>query len=530
MDYLFIEKCIPEIQALALKKRIKSIKEEKNRISIELPNQKFLNICLNQPNALFFSGKAITNKESRNFRFLEGNFIKSVSLPFIDRVVEFVIVKVSLSGKKEEFKLILELTGKNANAVVTNQKNTVLAIHREFASSVRELKPGVPYTFPPQEKKSFEELKFGTVTPEGVEKQLHKFVAGISPLNAKEIALYVKKGKSLEEAYREFLLKHRTSKTAFLYFKEGKPAYMTTFPYESLSGLKCQKFEGKHPFLECWKAYYSHKISLEEEKKRKAEEKKVREFRLKLIEELKSLPEPEELLKEAEKAKREGELLKYNLYLIKPGDREVTLKDFTSGEDVKVEVDPSISPRENMERRFQLYRKLLRKAEHIKRRKEEILRNLKDLVLESDKKREQNRKEESLFRKITLPSGKQILIGRNQRENELLSLKKAKPWDIWFHAKATSGSHVILKRNRGERVSENELLLAASAAAYFSKGRDNKKVEVDFTEVKNLRKPPGTPKGFVTYSTYNTLIVEPKVFEDFLKEIEKKGSPTSRTP
>ncbi len=523
MDYLFIEKCIPELQTLTQKTRIRSVNEEKNKISIKLSNQTFLNIYLNQPNAIFFSEKPLANRESRNFYVLKGNFIKTVNLPVIDRVIEITTVKISLSGKSEEFKLILELTGKNANAIIVNHHNTVLATHREFVSSVRELKPGTPYALPPQEKKRFDELKFGNVTPEGIEKQLYKFVAGISPLNAKEIALYAKKGKNLKEAYKEFISKHKASKVAFLYFKGENPTYMTTFPYESLSELKCQKFEGEYPFLKCWETYYSHRTRLEERKRKENKEKKIEEYRFKLIEEFKSLPEPEELIKEAEKAKKEGELLKYNLHLIKPGNEKIILKDFVNGKDVEIKVDPSISPRENMERRFQIYRKLLRKAEHVRKRREEIMSSLKNSTLENDKRKEQNREKEYSLKKVTLPSGKLILIGRNKSENEMLSLKKAKPWDIWFHVKGTSGSHVILRRNRGEEVSEEELLLAASAAAYFSKGKGNKKVEVDYTEAKNLKKPPGTPTGFITYSNYRTLIVEPQIFEEFLKGIE--GSP-----
>ena len=92
-------------------------------------------------------------------------------------------------------------------------------------------------------------------------------------------------------------------------------------------------------------------------------------------------------------------------------------------------------------------------------------------------------------------------------------MKLANPWDVWFHAKGVPGSHVVLRLQKGEIPAEEDLILAGAAAAYFSKGRESGKVTVDYTQVKNLKKPPGTPKGFVVYSRERSITVNPGLFE-----------------
>jgi predicted ribosome quality control (RQC) complex YloA/Tae2 family protein len=150
----------------------------------------------------------------------------------------------------------------------------------------------------------------------------------------------------------------------------------------------------------------------------------------------------------------------------------------------------------------------------------EELDKLRELLPEFDKKGESRK---FSLRSFTLPSGRKLLVGRSSSENELISLKLSNPWDYWFHAKGIPGSHVVLKLPKGEEPTEDELLLAASAAAYFSKGRSSGKVLVDYTQAKNLKKPPGTPKGFVTYTGEKTLVVRPETFERFLKPSEEKA-------
>ena len=108
---------------------------------------------------------------------------------------------------------------------------------------------------------------------------------------------------------------------------------------------------------------------------------------------------------------------------------------------------------------------------------------------------------------LTIDEG-EIFIGRNNQQNEYLTHRFAKPTDIWFHTQDIQGSHLILRLN----VDPDDMILSkvAQYAAYFSKARDTSKVPVDYTYIKNIKKPPGSPLGFVIFNTHQTMIVEPK--------------------
>ena len=108
---------------------------------------------------------------------------------------------------------------------------------------------------------------------------------------------------------------------------------------------------------------------------------------------------------------------------------------------------------------------------------------------------------------LTIDEG-EIFIGRNNQQNEYLTHRFAKPTDIWFHTQDIQGSHLILRLN----VEPDDMILSkvAQYAAYFSKARESSKVPVDYTYIKNIKKPPGSPLGFVIFSTHQTMIVEPK--------------------
>ncbi|RUM43059.1 MAG: hypothetical protein DSY35_04265, partial [Desulfurobacterium sp.] len=471
----------------------------------------------------------LSQEPLKNFKPLQGNYVKSINLPVKDRVVEIETVKLSLSGKVQVFYLILELTGKNANVLLLNEKKRVVALLKPFKSSVRPIEIGGEYALPPLDKKEFSSVTFGKITPEGIEKKLHKFVLGLSPLNSKEIAHLFKETGDIKKAYATFLERHESSQTPCLYFKDGSPKFMTTFPYKSLEGMERVEFAGDYPSLRCWETFFKEKVlaeNLRRLKKGILSELESKERALK--KELEELPSPEELRKEAEKRRKFGELLKYNLHLVKPGMEKLDVTDYESGKKIAVPIDPSLSPRENVEEHFKQYRKLLRKTEHIKSRKKEIEEELETIEIlkeavqkakEEDElkpfllERKEKKKEKKRFKVFTLPSGNRIVVGRSSKENEFITFRLASKNDLWFHVKETPGSHVILRLESGKKPSQEDILLSASAAVFFSKAKNSGKVPVDFTEVKNVKKPKGTPTGFVTYSGERTVYVSSEPFK-----------------
>ncbi len=537
MDYLYIEKLKEELHSHLSKERIGEVLKGEKEFSFRV-GRSYLNFHWGNPNTLFIGRFPIGRQEFSPLMKLKGAFIKSISLPVKDRVLEVELVKPLLGNRFSRFFLVFELTGKNANLFLLNEEKKITFILRSVESSVRPLSPGDRYLFPPSDKKPFEELHFGKVTPEGVEKRLYKFVAGISPLNAKEIAYLMKELGSLEEAYKRFVELHKNSQTACLYYQNGKPKFLTTFPYRSLSLLEFKEFSDSLPFSSAWEEFY--RKAVEEIRFSTLKERIVSRIEKKieaLKRELKELSDLEKLREEAEKWKRRGELLKYNLHLVKPGQKEVKVKDFSTSREEIIPLDPSLSPKENLNRFFKKYRKALKRLEFAENRLEEIERELEraEFLRETINSKEKAEDLEVFtpkgtreitipdFLTFTLPSGRKIFVGRNASENEFLSLKLANPWDLWFHAKEVPGSHVILRLGKGEEPLEEDILLSAAAAAYFSRGRESGKIKVDYTRVRNLKKPPKTPKGFVIYSGERTVSVSPELFKEKVEREAPRG-------
>ncbi|WP_456454957.1 NFACT RNA binding domain-containing protein [Thermovibrio sp.] len=544
MDYLYIEKVIKEVKESIEKKRISEAFLKEGKFSLKFGDKLYLNTFFKNPNAFFISDKPISEARYPYLSQLKGAYVKEVLLPYPDRVVELILVKPVSAAEIEKLSLVLELTGKNANLLLLDSKRKIKFILRAAKTSVRELSINSPYSPPPTEKREFNSLKFGKVSPQGIERELYKHVLKISPLNAKEIACLFKETGDLSKAFLHFMEKHKSSKKAYLYYKNGKPKFLTTFPYCSLKELPFKEFSGRLPFSSAWEDFFKEKVVKGEIERLKTKIVKSLQEKLKaLLKEKEELERKEEIEKKAEKLKKIGELLKVNLSLVKPGKEEVELLDYETGEKIKVPLKPELSPQKNLENIFKEYKKLKRKAqiseERLKELKEEILttqlliefvreceeeEKLKELLPQKRKRGKEINRKLTVF---TLPSGRKLLIGKSAKENEIISLKLSNPWEMWFHAKETPGSHVVLKLGKGEKPTDEEILIAASAAAYFSKARNSGKVPVDYTLVKNLKKPPGTQKGFITYREEKTLWVKPEIFEEKVLKSPRRGEEVS---
>lgn len=254
----------------------------------------------------------------------------------------------------------------------------------------------------------------------------------------------------------------------------------------------------------------------------------------------KKLQDTLERLKEAEKAEEyriKGELLTANLYRIERGMANVELENWYAEEGgaIKISLDTTLSPSKNAQRYFKTYNKYKRATEiltpMLKKEKAEIeytdsvlsaialsddTDDLKEIeteltemgLLRAPKERVGGKKKETAvpFREFE-HDGKKILVGRNNLQNDRL-LRFASPEDIWLHAQKYHSSHVIIITNGGQ-VCDETLLYAAKICAYYSNGRDSGKIPVDYCKRKFVKKPSKSKAGFVTYTDYKTLLVEP---------------------
>ena len=236
-----------------------------------------------------------------------------------------------------------------------------------------------------------------------------------------------------------------------------------------------------------------------------------------------------------------GDLLMINAHLQVQYEPSIELQNLLSdeGEMLTIPLKPNLTIVENAQWYYKLYTKLKNrmvsgkyqlnasttKLEYLKsilysislattrESLEEIRKECMDAgIIKKSKKPLSYKLGKSNYIHLTIDEG-EIFIGRNNQQNEYLTHRFAKPTDIWFHTQDIQGSHLILRLN----VEPDDMILSkvAQYAAYFSKARETSKVPVDYTYIKNIKKPPGSPLGFVIFNTHQTMIVEPKKPENY---------------
>ena len=241
-----------------------------------------------------------------------------------------------------------------------------------------------------------------------------------------------------------------------------------------------------------------------------------------------------------DKYKLYGELITTNLYKLNNNINieAVTLDNYyDNNSPIEIKLDKRYSPSVNAKRFFKKYNKLKNTLEIVTKQKEdtkkeldyiesiiyslnstknlndvddiylEIQENLLDTKINS--KKEKKKSEEKTSPLHLDIDGYNVYVGRNNKQNDYLTFKVANKEDLWFHTENIHGSHVILKLDNNKEVTDEIISNVASIAAYYSKGRNSSKVNVQYTEVKNIKKPRNAKPGFVVFNRYNSLVVEP---------------------
>lgn len=240
--------------------------------------------------------------------------------------------------------------------------------------------------------------------------------------------------------------------------------------------------------------------------------------------------------------KIKGDLLTSYIYQLKKGQKEITLLNFYNEEEeyITIPLDENKSPSENIQRLYKKYNKLKKSEEaayeQLEKNEEELkylnsvltnilncesyleIEDIKKELIESGylkhKKSQKDSKKEKSSKPLHIISseGIDLYIGKNNIQNDYLSLKFANKNHIWLHTKNIPGSHVIIT---SENPSDTTLEEASILAAYYSKAKNSTKVPVDYTKVKNLKKPKGAKPGMVIYHTNNTIMANPELYNSF---------------
>ncbi len=495
-------------------------------------------------------------------KHLVGGKVKGVFQPDFERIVQFVIESRDEMGDVSEKRLIIEIMGRVSNIILTDQSGVVLGSikHVDFSvSKVRPLVPGMMYEMPPSQGK----LNPTLATKDEISKRLlgyeleaDKFLldnfTGIGPLSAREIAYNHFKEPSVKCMLLEQNSKEKFADYLISFFEKIKAGeYCPVLIYKSeekiydFSAIDITQYEGAYKVKrydslnEAADEFYKTKDFQERMAQKTSSLMKFIDNNIQRCQKKLSLLNQKLIdCKSKEQNKIMGDLITANLYRIGEGDKFIEVENFYEDmKMVKINLKPEFSPAQNAQKYYKAYQKLknaeIYAAEQIKLTDEELdyLESVKEnlTIAESDqdiadikdelyeqgyhvKKAEKSkiRKQISKPLEFKLSDGFVAYVGRNNTQNDFLTLRQSRANDLWFHTKFIHGSHTVIK-TEGRTPSDDVIVEAAKICAYYSKARNSANVPVDYTIIKNVKKPGGAKPGMVIYDNYNTVNVKPEL-------------------
>ena len=481
-------------------------------------------------------------------KHLSGGRISEIKQVGSDRIIEIYFDTVSELGVSMSKKLVFEIMGKHSNIIlVDNESGTILDGIKRISidtSRTRQILPGLKYEYPPgQDKMPFEEITedYFSNLPASY-KTILATIGGISPQVAQSFAINREDGTIPADFFR--LLGDATEVEGFVphvYLDDQKNPVdfhiLELRQYEE----DCERLDFGS-ISETVDYYFEHRDSTNRMMQRSHALTKNTASLLEKAE-LKLQRLKEDLLdaENSEDYRLFGELLTANLHLTKPGMKELKVTSYYNNSEVTIPLDPKYSPSKNAQN---FYKKYGKSKTAIKEKQIQILETEKDIeylqsaltFLNNAKSPEEidairgelaeegfvriknadkgKNKKSARFKlspyKYISPSGYEILVGRNNKENDELTLKLADKTDLWLHTKDIPGSHVIL-RTGGLEPSPEDIYCAASIAAWHSKGKNSAQVPVDYVRVRHVKKPSGAKPGMVIFTDNRTVYVDPKL-------------------
>ena len=458
-------------------------------------------------------------------------------------------------GEPVKLTLCIEIMAQYSNIILINEQGNILdAVKRvdSETSSVRQILPGMLYKMPPKQNKP----DLTDISPEGLaaaiadiqnkaaSNALLSCIQGVSPIVCREIVSRAVGEDKRTEFLSDSEISAIAAETQKLKAVEpqpcavidagGKPLDFSFFPITQYGdNVKIKYYE---TFSELLDDFYYEKDRIERTKQNSSELQKlvsnlIQRTARKLDLQRKELEE----CADREQLKINAELIAANIYQLQKGAPFYEVYNYYTNENIRINANPALTPNENSQRYYKEYRKA-KTAEQmlttlIANGEEELayLDTVADALSRADttaqiaeikqelahtgylkNKQKPGTKAPKPLAPMEYESsdGFMILVGRNNEQNDRLSLKTAAKGDIWLHTQKFPGSHTVIV-TEGEEVPENTLIEAAIIAAYHSRARQSSGVPVDYTQVRNLKKPQGAKPGKVIYHVYNTLYVTP---------------------
>ena len=484
--------------------------------------------------------------------------ITKISQPGLERIIQFEIEHLDELGDLCHKLLIVELMGKHSNIIFCKEDGTIIDSIKHVSaqvSSVREVLPGRAYFIPETAHKAnpltaTEASFFETALkkPESISKAIYSTYTGISPAMANEICFRAGldgdfSTSSLKEEEKLHLYHNfdwlisdikEANFSPNIVYNEKEPVDFSALCLKEYSDYRRVDFPSISQVLE---TYYADKNVYTRIRQKSSDLRRI--VSTALDRNRKKFTLQQKQLKDTEKREKYrvyGELLNTYGYELKEGAKELSALNYYTNEMVKIPLDETLSPTENAKKYFDRYGKLKRtyealttliqETEHEILHLESIASSLDIALAEDDlvqikeeliefgyiKKRRGDKKAKVKSRPFHYISsdGFHMYVGKNNYQNDELTFKFATGNDWWFHAKGMPGSHVVVK-TEGEELPDRTFEEAGKLAGYYSKGRDSEKVEIDYLQKKNVKKPNKGAPGFVVYYTNYSLTIHPDI-------------------
>lgn len=486
--------------------------------------------------------------------FSSGRLLDITTVPD-ERIVFFDFQCTSEMGDTVRNTVAAELMGRYSNLVLTQNGKIIDALKRvDFADSdIRQLLPGLTYNLPPKpDKLSFLHSSADEIVNAARQKDLPiadalmKTTGGVGPVVCREAAYRAfgaqdTAANEMSEAQQKALCEAISKiqkiyadggiPTA-VYAEDGRPIEFSFMPLTQYGTLKMQTFDSFSSLLE---GYYASKDKAERlRQKSKDLLKNVKNMYERAVRKQAARREEQAQSEHSDELRVFGELLNANLYAFKRGDKSVRVNNYYTGEDVTIPLDVRLTPSGNSQKYFKEYKKKQTAAKMLTQfllDGENEIEYLKTVLYEVEaaqgeqalgeiraelkgqgylkyyKVKDKKQKPTDFFRYLS-SDGFEILVGRNNAQNDKLTLHTARGRDIWFHVKNAPGSHAVIM-TQGQPVPDSTKTEAAMLAALHSSQSTGAKIPVDFTEVRNVRKTGDLKPGMVLYDPYETALVTP---------------------
>ena len=507
-------------------------------------------------------------------KYIQGGNIVNISQIGFERIIKISVESFDELKEKTTKNIIIEIMGRHSNIILTHSlDNKIIDSAKRIppsVSRVRQILPGQTYVLPPKQDKlnPIDEVSLNlfvdTLTSFNgpIFKAIYSKFLGVSPVIAKEICFRANidentlideiSSNDISKVYKEF---HNLFK--FINDNIYNPSMIIDESIDKVLDFSCINLSqfsnlsiiNDDSISKILENYYATKDIKDRIHQRSSDLRKSISIKLDRL--YNKLNKQEKELIESENAeiyKIKGELITSYIYMIEKGMESVEVANFYDPEykNITISLNPNFTPSENAQKYFKKYNKMKTAKKEITSQieitKEEInyleniilsIENCENLAELMDIREELSKvgylraknnikKETKLTTKpheFISSNGFKILVGKNNKQNDNLTLKIASNEDIWMHTKNIPGSHVIIK-TEGKEVPDETIFEGAMLAAFFSKSKMSSQVPVDYTKKKNVKKPNGSKPGMVIYETNSTIYVTPT--EELIAKLKSK--------